>query len=141
MFNGNPYIFASHTNHMTKTLSNIKTTNGNDFYYITHCGHGTNFVVYTKNIYGLIANKIKLGSGHIDVFMAQTVKQSKLTFKHTGGNQHNREAESVALGIVKELQGSPKFNAGHAMIITQKRMKFYLDHLAGEIDDTEDDEV
>lgn len=75
--------------------------------------------------------------------LAQTVKQSKLTFKHSGGNQHNREAESVALGIVKELQSSPKFNAGHAMTITQKRMKAYLDflannHLAEEDDFSED---
>ena len=75
--------------------------------------------------------------------LAQTLKQSKLTFKHSGGNQHNREAESVALGIVKELQGSPKFNAGHAMIITQKRMKTYLDILANkreddDLDDTDD---
>ena len=70
--------------------------------------------------------------------LAQTTKQSKLTFKHSGGNQHNREAESVALGIVKELFASPKFNAGHAMVITQKRMKSYLDFLAN--NHTEDDE-
>lgn len=72
--------------------------------------------------------------------LAQTTKQSKLTFKHSGGNQHNREAESVALGIVKELQGSPKFNAGHAMVITQKRMKAYLDYLANNHVVEDDDE-
>lgn len=58
--------------------------------------------------------------------LAQTTKQNRLTFKKTGGNQHNREAESVALGIVKELHNAPKFNAGHKMVITQKRMKAYL---------------
>jgi len=73
--------------------------------------------------------------------LAQTVKQSKLTFKHSGGNQHNREAESVALGIVKELHGSPKCNANHKMILIQKRMKAYLEHLAGDTDLTDDDEV
>ena len=62
--------------------------------------------------------------------LAQTTKQSKLTFKHSGGNQHNREAESVALGIITELQGSPKFNSGHAMTLTVKRMKTYLQYLA-----------
>jgi hypothetical protein len=72
--------------------------------------------------------------------LAQTVKQSKLTFKHTGGNQHNREAESVALGIVKELQGSPKFNAGHAMVLTQKRMNAYLNYLANNQVEVEDEE-
>lgn len=72
--------------------------------------------------------------------LAQTKSQNKLTFKQTGGNQHNREAESVALGIVKELQSAPKFNAGHASIITQKRMKVYLDYLAGKFDDDLDEE-
>jgi len=73
--------------------------------------------------------------------LAQTVKQSKLTFKHSGGNQHNREAESVAMGIVKELQGCPQFNAGHAMVVTQKRMKAYLDRLGRDNTDDELDEL
>jgi hypothetical protein len=72
--------------------------------------------------------------------LAQTTKQSKLTFKHSGGNQHNREAESVALGIIKELFASPKFNAGHAMVLTQKKMIAYLTYLANNQIEDEDDE-
>jgi hypothetical protein len=71
--------------------------------------------------------------------LAQTTKQSRLTFKHTGGNQHNREAESVALGIVKELFASPKFSHGH--IVTQKKMTAYLDYLANnQIEDDDNEE-
>lgn len=73
MFNGNPYIFASHAKNMTKTLSTIKTISNNVFYYITRSGHGTNFVVYTRNMYGAVANKFN--GGHIDVHMAQNIKQ------------------------------------------------------------------
>jgi hypothetical protein len=73
--------------------------------------------------------------------LAQTVKQRKLTFKGTGGNQHNREAESVAVGIIKELQGSPKFNAGHGTFLTQKRVTAYINFLSNTYDEDDEDDV
>ena len=39
-------------------------------------------------------------------WLATGVKQNDLTFKHTGGNMHNAEAESVARGITVEFRKS-----------------------------------
>jgi hypothetical protein len=58
--------------------------------------------------------------------IAGTVTQGKLDFKHKGGNLHNKEAESVALGFVKAFRSSPALKASMNPVVTEKRMKQYL---------------
>lgn len=62
--------------------------------------------------------------------IAGTVTQGKLDFKHKGGNMHNKEAESVALGFVKAFRASPLLKTSMNPILTEKRMKEYLAKLS-----------
>jgi hypothetical protein len=72
--------------------------------------------------------------------LAGTVAQGKLQFKHQGGNQHNREAESVAIGIIKGFRANPRMKPGQGGVITEKRIHQYVAVLKGE-DLTEEDDV
>lgn len=54
--------------------------------------------------------------------LAGTVAQGKLQFKRLGGNQHNQEAQSVAIGIVKGFHASPCCKTGQKGVITQIRI-------------------
>jgi hypothetical protein len=58
--------------------------------------------------------------------LAQTKKQAKLTFKHTGGNLHNQESQSVAIGIISEFRDSTMFKASFNSTITEIRIKEYI---------------
>jgi hypothetical protein len=58
--------------------------------------------------------------------LAGTVTQKKLVFKEVGGNMHNREPESVAIGIIKCFRDSPAFKVGYKAIVTEKRIKQYV---------------
>ena len=74
--------------------------------------------------------------------LSGTTKQARLPFKELGGNIHNREPESVALGIVKAFRGSPLCNKGKELVIQPKRIKQYIDFLANKaIDDDDSDDI
>lgn len=58
--------------------------------------------------------------------LAGVSSQAKLSFKQAGGNMHNREAESVALGIVRLFRSTPNLTAQHRNIVTEIKMKEYI---------------
>lgn len=73
--------------------------------------------------------------------LAGTVKQEKLQFKQHGGNKHNREIESVAVGIIKDFRASPSAKTAQKGIITQSRIDEFVRRLANdEADSTEFDD-
>ena len=73
--------------------------------------------------------------------LAGTVSQSKLQFKQLGGNMHNREAESVAIGIVKAFRDSPAMRPSYSNIVTMVRIKTYVNGLMNRSESDEDDVV
>lgn len=72
--------------------------------------------------------------------LAGTVTQKKLSFKDQGGNMHNRESESVAIGIIKCFRDSPAFKAGYKATVTEKRIKQYVYQLMNKPFAEEEDE-
>lgn len=58
--------------------------------------------------------------------LAGTVSQNKLQFKQMGGNMHNREVESVALGIITGFRNSPSMRPSQNGIVTLSRIKQYV---------------
>ena len=57
--------------------------------------------------------------------IASTVSQAKLQFKQLGGNMHNKEVESVAVGIIRGFRDSPLFKPHYSNVITLKRIQEY----------------
>lgn len=70
--------------------------------------------------------------------LAGTVAQGKLQFKQLGGNMHNREAESVAIGIIKAFRDSPAMKPSYNNTITLTRIRQYVNNLMNR-NDTDDD--
>jgi hypothetical protein len=70
--------------------------------------------------------------------LAGTVTQGKLEFKKIGGNLHNHEAESVAIGIVKGFHGSPCKTPSQGQIVVLKRVHEYLKTLSNDVSEDED---
>jgi hypothetical protein len=58
--------------------------------------------------------------------LAGTVSQGKLQFKQMGGNMHNREVESVAIGIVRGFRASPSMKPSQTNIVTMVRINQYV---------------
>ena len=69
--------------------------------------------------------------------LAGTVSQSKLQFKQMGGNMHNREIESVAIGIIKGFRDSPSMKPSQNNTVTLTRIKQYVANRMKQVFDDE----
>lgn len=73
--------------------------------------------------------------------LAGTVVQSKLRFKEAGGNMHNREAESVAIGIIKHFHASPSMTSSQKNVIRLVRIKAYVAERMNTSDSSDNDDI
>jgi hypothetical protein len=73
----------------------------------------------------LMKNGLSKSLSNYFVAIANIVTQGKLQFKQMGGNMHNREVESVAVGIIRGFRDSPLFKPHYSNVITLKRIQEY----------------